>query len=118
MCFVNLGFTSHMMSTKGPVSFKITRLSSGNDACKYAPETSATATSLPLNVSITNVRRIDSSEAVGDAKLSPSFTYFLCLEQFAQVRPFIFPHRFSAIKFTASRASVLSFAVNSLNFIG
>ena len=54
-------FVSHMMSTKCPRSFRITFLSAGISACKYAPGMSKVAMSRSSYASITRVLKSDSS---------------------------------------------------------
>ena len=67
--------------------------------------------------SMIKVVRMDSNEAVGEAKLSSSFTKCLWSEPLAQVLPLNFPHLFTFMRFTASSDFLLSFSVRDSMWI-
>ena len=87
-------FMSHMMSTKCPRSFRITFLSAGISACKYAPGMSKVAMSRSSCASITRVVKSDSRDMVSDGTLSSFPKYLFCLLPPAHVLPLIFPSCF------------------------
>ena len=104
-----------MISTNWPSIFSSTNLSGGKSACKYAPGTSKTATSLFSCANITNSAISDSTAKVAD-EASSLGTNLLCLLPSAHVLPFIFPSRFSLMRLIARSARFLSSSDRSSYF--
>ena len=87
-------FMSHMMSTRCPQKFRITFLSSGISACKYAPGMLKVAMSRSSYASMTRVVKSDSRDMVGDATFLSFPKYLFGLLPSAHVLPLLFPSRF------------------------
>ena len=67
MTFVSCsGFTLHMMYPKYPSNFRITRLSFGVSACRYAPGASKVLTYITVYVLVTIVVDRSSNETIVD----------------------------------------------------
>ena len=103
-------FMSHMMSTKCPRSFRITFLSAGSPACKYAPGMSKVAMPRSLYASMTRVVKINSTDTVSDGTLTSFPKYPFCLIPSAHVLPLIVTSRFCLMRFTALSDFALSSA--------
>ena len=116
--FRKVGLTEHVISTKMPFNFRITFLSARKLAWRHVSGMSATATSLRSLAPTTKVILIDSRDVVGHKKSSLLLTYRLCYDPFVQVCPFNFPHLFSFMRFTVSRASPLPVWVRSEKGMG
>ena len=110
-------FMLHMMSTKFPRSFRITFLSAGISACKYASGMSKLAMLRSLYASITRVVKSYSRDTVGDATLSSFTKYLFCLLPSAHVLLLIVPSRFCFMIFTALSDSAFTSADKISGFI-
>ena len=101
------GFTSHIMSTNSPSNFMCTTLSSGSDACRYAPRTSKLCTALPSWESINNDPNSASNVMVG--YLASSCGIWLCWRiPYAHVLSLILLNRSSLISLTSLNALYVS----------